>query len=151
MKFKFRCPQTLGCHSKSNCYASFLCLLSISLTPPCRGETVGFWTGTGSRTVLGGTALEPPPLAVFLVRGVRILQSEEWRLHGALGIILWVSWTLESTSRAQVGLFLNFMLATVCTSSHKRTCSWCFRQEERGEGRGPGPALLVLPCFGAEF
>lgn len=42
-KFKFKCPQTLGCHSKSNCSANF-CVYSqflsylVALLPALHGE-----------------------------------------------------------------------------------------------------------------
>lgn len=49
-------------------------------------------------------------------------------------------------------LLLGFMLAAVYTSSHTGApvCG-TLDGKRRGEGRGAGPTLRILPCLGAEF
>lgn len=151
MKLKFQCPQTLGCHSKSNCYASFsVFTLNCSHTSLWReNRKVLDWHGF--RDCTGEPCLRAP------LPGLPWLCSWPWsedsvepgaaptRRRHALGILLWASWTLETTPRVQVGLLLPFMLATMCTSSHEGqlfVMLWMEREGERAMGLGP----LCMSC-----
>lgn len=96
-----------------------------------------FLDGHRSPETLGTTALGHPGL----LWPCSLPRSEDSAVQGMaptrswqpLEIIHQVSWTLGSTFRAYIGLFLRFVLAAVCTSNHRgHLFVVSFGHEEKG-------------------
>lgn len=138
-KFKFKCPQTLGCHSKSNCSADF-CVYSqflsylVALLPTLHGELC------------------------FMAPCLVWLRSSPWSKEAVckgvptwkgrtLEIMCWVTWTLGSplddsklASRAFVQLSPSSTRAPRWASKPQRAvvCAppWVGREAEGAVGLG---------------
>ena len=145
-------PQTLGCHSKSNCSGNFS-VFTLSFFHILR-HCFPHYTGS--------SALEHPASSGCAPRlGVRRLQGKGVPAHlegRTPEVMCWVAWTLGSplddsklTSRAFVKLSPSSTPAPRWASRPQRAVvclRWALCRKRSRESCGPGPDLLVGSCSG---